>query len=359
MIQLAAPPCPPAPARAPAPRQVSAGERHHELQRLAIQGITLSVFDSGPATADHTVVFLPGFCLTHATWTDHIDRLLGVYGPSVRAISYDQRGHGASAQAPMSTYTIDQLAADLADLLAALHVGPQLTLVGHSMGGMVALSYLSRRPSQRPVDPTGLVLVATAAGKLAQRGLGRLLGTPATNAVVHTAAHVPDRVLRGLLAPLCASLTPIRARVPTGGIASLTLTALSTTAPSTAIGYLPSLRTYDVSHTLSAIDARTVVVSGGVDPVTPVQHSHELADSICGAIHLHAPTAGHMLPQQCPDLIHRGIEHASGLACPPQLTGRSRRRRRAAGSAPHWLPATAPPPAQLVSGRSANPSSLN
>ena len=78
---------------------------------------------------------------------------------------------------------IDRLAADLDEVLTALNVTAPLTLVGHSMGAMAALAYLSRPARERSVDPHGLVLVAAAAGKLAQRGLGRLLGTRAWHRV--------------------------------------------------------------------------------------------------------------------------------------------------------------------------------
>jgi len=342
MIALATPPRPPAPPITPAQADAGPGNQHQrEFQLVTGDGITLSVYDSGPATANHTVVFLHGLCLSRITWARHVNRLLADHGPSVRVINYDHRGHGASAHAPMRTYTINQLADDLAHLLASLHVQSPLTLVGHSMGAMAALAYLTRRPSQRPIDPTGLVLIATAAGKLSQRGLGRLLSTPATTALAHAADRTPERLLHGLIKPVSAALSPVCSRVPAGTIASVTLTALSTTALSTAIGYLPSLRTYDLSHTLAAVRAQTVIVSGGVDLLTPPQHSRELAAAIPGAIHLHVPTAGHMLPQQAPDVIHRAIEQASGLDSIAQIPldapisgRRPRHRPRCAASPP-------------------------
>src|SRR6516165_9227187 len=133
-------------------------------------GVSLSVREYGSRDPAHTVVLLHGFCLTKGSWTIPIDHLLHQYGDSIRIISYDHRGHGDSAAAPMHTYRIDRLAADLADLLAALGVAGPLTLAGHSMGGMVALAYLGRPADQRPVQPHGLILVATAAGKLTERG---------------------------------------------------------------------------------------------------------------------------------------------------------------------------------------------
>lgn len=269
--------------------------------------------DSAPAAPIHSVVFLHGLCLSRATWMPQLVRIRDDYGPRVRVIAYDHRGHGRSGSAPISTYTVDQLADDLAAVLAALDVRAPLTLVTHSMGAMTALAYLSRPARRRPVDPSGLVLVAAAAGRLSQRGFGRLLATPATTALTRAAAHAPDALLRALVAPLCAALSPIRGRLTAGTIASVTLTALSTTAASTAVGYLPSLRTFDLSQTLAAVRARTVVVSGGADTLTPPAHARELVAAIPGAIHLHVPQAGHMLPQQAPELIDRAIRAVSGL----------------------------------------------
>ena len=132
-------------------------------------GVCLAVRDYQPPTdVQHTVVLLHGLCLTYASWHNQIRRLHRQRG--VRIIAYDHRGHGRSTTAPLRTYTIEQLAGDLADVLTDLAVTGPVTLAGHSMGGMCALAYLAR--ANQPVAPTGLVLVATAAGGLSDHGLG-------------------------------------------------------------------------------------------------------------------------------------------------------------------------------------------
>jgi pimeloyl-ACP methyl ester carboxylesterase len=211
-----------------------------EVSVMARDGVRLSVRDGGPRRAEHTVVFLHGFCLTGALWSHQIDYLLRRYGERVRVISYDHRGHGRSSGAPMSTYRIERLASDLADVLVALEVSGSVTLVGHSMGGMVALTYLGRPAADRPVEPQGLVLVATGAGRLAERGLCRLLSTPAAAALVGLIDHTPEQALRVLAGPVCVTLVSVAAE------------ALTTTPVSTAVGFLPSLCSYDQYGTLEA-----------------------------------------------------------------------------------------------------------
>ncbi|MGW0162165.1 alpha/beta fold hydrolase [Mycobacterium sp. NPDC003323] len=284
-----------------------------ELTVTTDDGVALAVRDTGSNAATHTVVFLHGLCLSQLTWSLHIDRLVRRYGPAIRIISYDHRGHGRSQHAPMNTYSIDRLAEDLALVLEAARVAGPTTLVGHSMGGMTALGYLARPASGRPIDPVGLVLAASAAGKLCCRGLGQLLGTPATAALRGAAEHVPEQAMKAMLSPLCVTLRRWRRNPPAATLAALAMDALSTVTLATAVGFLPALRDYDQYRVLGSIRARTVVISGGADPLTPPAHGRDLAGGIPGARHVHLPRAGHMLPQEAPHVLHQAIRRAMNI----------------------------------------------
>ncbi|MBO0882340.1 MAG: alpha/beta hydrolase [Mycobacterium sp.] len=279
-------------------------------------GVSLAVHDTGPRSAEHTVVFLHGLCLNQTLWDRQISYLRRRYGRSVRVISYDHRGHGRSASAPMSTYRIDQLADDLAQVLTALEVSGPLTLVGHSMGGMTALAYLGRPAVERPIEPGGLVLVATAAGKLTERGLARLLATPAPAALVGLIEHTPAHAVHALVGPVRATLSRWHGHGDGARLAATVVGALTGTPVATAVGFLPSLRAYDQYPTLASIHAHTVVISGGADPLTPATHAADLAAGIAGAQHVRVPYAGHMLPQLVPHVINDAIRRTiSGAGC--------------------------------------------
>jgi pimeloyl-ACP methyl ester carboxylesterase len=271
-------------------------------------GVQLAVRDQGPAHAEATVVLLHGLCLEKGSWAGQIRHLTRRWGDRIRIISYDHRGHGRSGLAPKRTYTVAQLAEDLADVLTALRVTGPLTLAGHSMGGMIALAYLGRPPAERPVEPHGLVLAATAAGRLAERGVARLLASPATDMLCGLAALAPQRAIRLLTKPVCAMLD-----LQLGSCARSTLTTLFTTALAattsldTAIGFLPGMRSYDQTSTLASIRAQTIILSGGADLLTPPSHARDLAAAIPGATHLHLPTAGHMLLQEAADVVTDAI----------------------------------------------------
>lgn len=85
---------------------------------------------------------------------------------------------------------------------------------------------------------------------------------------------------------------------------------------------VPGLLSYNQFSTLASIRARTTVISGGADLLTPPSHSRDLAAAIPGATHVHIPTAGHMLPHEAShevtDAISRTI--ATGIGTDPAPT---------------------------------------
>lgn len=282
--------------------------RHTDVNVTTSDGVRLAVRDYGTRASRHTVVLLHGLCVSDEVWSLQIDYLLRRYDGDIRVIAYDHRGHGRSGHAPAGTYRIDQLAGDLADVLSALNVMGPMTLVGHSMGGMTALAYLARPSADRPVDPHGLVLVTTAAGKLAQRGLGRLLAIPGAGPLLRLFGLIPKHALDVSAGPVCSTLSRIWP-AQRAMLAKVAEAAASTPVP-TAIGFLSALREYDQYPTLGRVRANTVVVSGGTDPITPAPHSRELAEAIPGAVHVHLPHAGHMLPNETPDAVNDAIRRA-------------------------------------------------
>jgi pimeloyl-ACP methyl ester carboxylesterase len=86
--------------------------------------------------------------------------------------------------------------------------------------------------------------------------------------------------------------------------------AVRATSLATATGFLPSLKRYNVYDALASITAKTVVVSGGADMLTPASHSRDMTSAISDAVHHHHPTAGHMLLQDAANCVSRAISRA-------------------------------------------------
>src|SRR4029077_19066887 len=100
-----------------------------------INGITLHYLDWGPADAP-PVVLLHGIT-GHARVWDHLaSRLV----PGRRVLALDQRGHGDSDPAPDDDYGVGTMADDLPPCATRVRL-PRFALVGHSMGGRIAIRY--------------------------------------------------------------------------------------------------------------------------------------------------------------------------------------------------------------------------
>lgn len=180
------------------------------------------------------------------------------------------------------------------------------------MGAMTALAYLARPAGARPIDPQGLVLVATAAGKLTERGVGRLLAMPVIGPLFGFIDHTPELALKALSRSMRAALGRFTSgeQGTTAALAAVTLSALASTSLRTAVGFLPALRAYDLYCTLrDVVVPSVIVVSGLADVLTPTQHGRELAAGIAGAEHLQVP-GGHMLPQEASAVIDGAIRKA-------------------------------------------------
>jgi pimeloyl-ACP methyl ester carboxylesterase len=110
------------------------------IQYAQLSGASLAYRRLG---SGEEVVFIHGMAATHGFWR------LNVILPLARRFRvtlYDQRGHGSSSLPPTG-YTTADLAEDLRQLLDALDI-PRAHLVGHSLGGAVALHLAAEHPAR-------------------------------------------------------------------------------------------------------------------------------------------------------------------------------------------------------------------
>jgi pimeloyl-ACP methyl ester carboxylesterase len=122
-------------------------------RRTTLHGQELSYLDSGNGPA---VLFIHGLLGSHRNWAHLVDAL----DTRHRVVAPDLIGHGASAK-PMGDYSLGAHAATLRDLLDHLGIA-RVTLVGHSLGGGIAMQFCYLFPDR----VERLVLVSSG-------GLGR------------------------------------------------------------------------------------------------------------------------------------------------------------------------------------------
>jgi pimeloyl-ACP methyl ester carboxylesterase len=267
---------------------------------LAADGVPLHVDLDGPEDAPVTVVLVHGWTLDRRAWGP-VARVLASGPLAVRVVRPDHRGHGRSAAVEPATMTIDQLADDLAEVVAATAPTGPLVLAGHSMGGMTLMALAERHPDV-VARAGGVALVATASGGLAERPFG--LAQPA--AAVYRRVERRLSGARGwarrehlgdprLIAPAMRWLL-LGAR-PSAEARRITCETVGACRPLTVSGFQPTLQAHERGAALAAFaDIPTVVLVGSRDRLTPVRAARRIAEALPSAGLTIFPDAGHMLP---------------------------------------------------------------
>ena len=256
------------------------------MPQLTIPAKGLNVRVHGPATGQ-PVVLLHGYPLDGAMWRAQVNPLATA---GFRVVIPDLPGHGQSpVQDPCSIASItDAVLAELDRLkLGKCHV------VGFSMGGYVALDLAIRHPGR----VARLVLVDTRAEADTPQGrdgrmalLKEMVGRPGvkvlSNAMMPNLLTAETRTNRPLLAE---EVRNMMLRQPIEGERAAMM----------ALAERPDRR-----NDLAGIHAKTLVVVGSEDKVTPPASAQVLADGIKGARLETIPGAAHLTPLEAPQAVN-------------------------------------------------------
>jgi len=225
------------------------------------------------------IVFIHGAAFDHSVWQWQ-SRYFAHHGFSVLAV--DLPGHGRSPGSPRAT--IEEYAEWIAAALDAVGL-PQATLVGHSMGSLVALETALRHGPR----VTKLALVGTATPMPVSDGfLAAARDEPPVGLEMEAVwGHARQAQLATSPVPGSSLLS-----------ASRRLNARSRTGVLHA--GLNACHSYRADATkIAALKMPTLVVAGKRDQMTQLKAGKGLADSIPGARFL-ALDAGHSMMSEAP-----------------------------------------------------------
>lgn len=223
------------------------------------------------------LLFVHGAGGDHTIWGEQLRELAKDFS----VIALDLNGHGRSPAREG-----DGLQTYVEDVLAVLNAFAQPTvLVGHSMGGAIALSVAL----QPPKNLVGLGLVGTGARLKVHPQILELCQTDFEKAV--------ELVISWAFAEQAdpALTDKARQQMRRNGQAALYRDFLSCS-------------TFDVMHRLSEISVPTIAICGREDKLTPVKYSEYLQQNIPNAQLQIIERAGHMVMVEQPEAVTRVLK---------------------------------------------------
>jgi pimeloyl-ACP methyl ester carboxylesterase len=296
-------------------------------------GVPLAVREAGPVDAQVTMVFVHGFCLRMGAFHFQRTRLAEKWGPRVRMVFYDQRGHGRSGEAAPETYTLTQLGEDLESVLKALAPRGVIVLVGHSMGGMTVLSHARQFPDQYGQRIVGAALISSAAEGVTRSPLGEMLKNPALEALRFTARSAPRLMHRGrnvsrsLIGPVLRAASYSDLHV-SRSLDAFSQQMMNGTPIATLVGFLEALEKHDETAGLwTMLKVPTLIACGDHDLITPDEYSRKMAASMPSSELVIVTGASHLALLDKPDAINDGLVRLVNRAVPGKMALRYRRFR--------------------------------
>ena len=217
-------------------------------------------------------LLIHGSGASSAAWVDLPARL-----PGTAAI--DLPGHPEGEALP----SVDAYAAWVREAYGG---GPhRLLLVGHSLGGAIALSYALTRPE----DLAGIVLVGSGARLRVMPAILDGLADPTT----------ADAVLQQFLARMHRRIEP--------GLAADLTEEFAAIGASVLLNDLRACDRFDVMDRLGDLRVPLLAICGEDDEMTPPKYARHLAEQVPDGQVIIVPEATHLLPAENPAALGEAI----------------------------------------------------
>ena len=239
-----------------------------------------------------TVLMLHGIGGGHLAFAPQVETLAS---SGYRAVAWDMPGYGHSA--PIEPYTFKGLAQSCITLIEALQGGP-VTLLGHSMGGMVAQEVIARRPDK----VSKLVLCGTSAA-FGKRSDGKSAEAWAQQFIAQRIAPLDAGQS---MADMAARLVPQMigpGSLPEG--IRLAEHCMGSVPAATYRRALDCLVTFDRQVALADIRVPTLLIGGEFDRVAAPAVMKQMAQAIPNARYVEMAGIGHLMNLEAPDTFDR------------------------------------------------------
>jgi pimeloyl-ACP methyl ester carboxylesterase len=250
---------------------------------LTLEGQRVSYLCNDGSHAGPTLVFLHGSGVSARYWTGQLRALAG----AARVLALDLPGHGESDDAapPDLAHYADITAASI-DTLGSW---PAI-VIGHSLGGAVALALAARRPT----EVCGLVLISSCA---------RL--PHVSSSAQWLWGSLPAALRRALFFVTAKNMLFAAGASPAA--VALGMQELRACRPRTLAADVAIARAMDLTAVAAGLRVPTLILCGSRDRVTPPILSRHLHTTIAGSRLEIVDGAGHMLLIEAPGIVSRAI----------------------------------------------------
>ncbi|MQA99644.1 MAG: alpha/beta fold hydrolase [Actinobacteria bacterium] len=281
-------------------------------QRIRLDdGAQVFVEEVGPESPKGAI-FVHGSALRTDTWHYQFEGL-----GDHRLVFCDLRGHGLSGPTGDKDYTMETLTGDLVAVMDEVGL-EEAVVVGHSVGGMIALEIAKRYPERLGNQIRGLVLANTTYGPITETLIGGGTGLARIERVTRRpfdalkSQHARIEALRKLMKPSDAMFW-IVALTSFGKDASakqidFVYDMISETPIEVVFDLVRSYRDFDMTDHLDMVTVPTLVLGGSEDRLTSVRASAYLGEHLPKAeLHLFEGS-GHMCMLERHEEFNRLVE---------------------------------------------------
>lgn len=221
-----------------------------------------------------TVIFVHG---AGGTWENWTYQLRGIEGYNL--IALDLPGHGRSGGAPAAL--ISQYSDFIKSFVQALTIS-RYVIVGHSMGGAVAMEFALAYPD----DLKGLIIVNSGA---------KLRVNPETLEVLRKGEHPIDSVRYRYSTKVSES------------VLQQSLEEMKLVPTEVYLADFMACNGFNILERVKTIKLPALVICGDEDQLTPVKYSEYLAHELTQSTLSIIMSAGHMSMLEQPDSVNQAI----------------------------------------------------
>lgn len=222
--------------------------------------------------------------LIHGAGGTHLDMPLPLRrDPQLQAIAPDLAGHGRSSGPGHNS--IEAYGLDLLALLDVLTV-PQVNIIGHSMGGAIALTLALTAPER----VARLILIGSAPR------------IPVNPRILTGLRTQPDETLAMLAKWMWRKSTP-------AAVVAASIERMQQIRAEVIVQDYVACDGFDVTAALSQLAAATLIIHGTQDRMIPVGDAQQMAAAMPSSTLLEYTNGGHMIHLEEPEAVTAAIGH--------------------------------------------------